>query len=346
MSARVLGSGAAAVVLSSILTAAAAQTPRKASARTNAPPAASVDTGSKALPSTSVPQCASGLVLIPASLAKPSDASPAANAVGAVSAVRSIPSPTGLLVGAAKNRLLKKGDSAPPSLPAPAASPGTAPSSLFVCVTPARAQAFLQAAQTASGSTAPPSPEQGVAAQKDAMKSAVASALAVTPQGMLVSGAVAAAPTAGRAVKSLAGRFGRGGESKESMVRDLQRGRLQVKGIRFVPGSDEMAEGFEQSIALLADALQSVDGQYALVVLAESDGKSPPDTETARRRMAKLAAHLQLAGVGPDRLVVADDAIGVRTPGGRTLDAHVAASKAPKPGDARVEIVRVKGANP
>lgn len=341
MSARVLGSGAAAIVLSSILTAAAAQAPRRSSAHTSAPPAPIVDTSSKAPASTGVPQCAAGMVLIPASLANPAATSPASAATG-MSGVPSLPSPTGLLVSAAKKKLLKKGDSVPPAAGATTTAQTASP---FLCVTPVQAQAYLQSAQAASAATTVSSPEQAAAAQKAAMKSVVATAFAATPQGMLVSGAAAAAPTAGNAVKSLAGRFGRG-DSKENMIRDLRQGRLQLKGIRFVNASDEMADGFEQSLAMLADALQSVDGQFALVVLAESDGKSAPDTATARRRAARVVAHLQLAGIGADRLVIADDAVGAHTPGGRTLGTHIAASKPPKMSEARVELVRVGGAKP
>ena len=315
MSARRLGFGTVIIVMWSLSSAAGAQTPSS--------------------PAVVVPQCASGMVLIPASLANPGTAaSPVASAASVVSG---IPSPSGLVAGALKNKLLKKGDSTPPRASASAPSAGSA--SPFVCVTPAQAQAYLQSAQSAAASMQ--SPEQAAAAQKDAMKSAVVGALAATPQGMLASGAIAAAPTASKAVKSLAGRFGRGGESRESMVHGLQQGRLELKGIRFVVGSDEMADGFEQTIAQLADALQSVDGQFAVIVVPESDGKSPPDTAMASRRMARLAAHLQLAGIGADRVIVAEDAIGTRTPGGRTLGAHMSASKMPKIGEARVELVRV-----
>lgn len=343
MPARVLRLDGAVVGFSIILTVSAAgQTPSKPSGRGSPAPARSVDSTKKAAGAPEVPQCASGMVLIPASLANPASA-PAASSATSVPGIPSIPSAKGLLAGAAKNRLLKKGDSVAPT--ASSAAVSSSPGSPFLCVTPAQAQAFLQSAQAASTAAATPTPEQAATSQKDVMKSAVTTALAVTPQGMLVSGAVAAAPAATGAVKSLAGRFGRA-DSKENMIRDLRQGRLQVKSIRFVAGSDEMLEGFEQTLAMLADALQSVDGQFALVVPAESDGKSPPDTATARRRIARVATHLQLAGIGADRLLAADDAVGTRTPGGRTLAAHMAAAKAPKIGDARVEIVRVGEAKP
>lgn len=334
--------GAAAITLFSFLTVAAAQSPSKSAARGKATPTSNADSTKRATASSDIPQCASGMVLYPAAFANSSGAA-AMTSGASMPSIPAIPSATGLLAGAAKNKLLKRGDSAAPAA-APAAA-GTGSASPFICVTPAQAQAYLQAMQTASAASAIQSPEQAAAAQKAAMKSVVTSALAATPQGMLVTGAVAAAPTAGNAVKSLAGRFSRG-DSKDGMIHDLRQGRLQLKSIHFVSGSDEMADGFEQTIAVLSDALQSVDGQFALVVLPESDGKSAPDVETARRRMANLAAHLQLAGIGADRVVVADEAIGAHTPGGRTLGAHIAGDKSPKVGDARVELVRVGGAKP
>ena len=343
MSARTVGVGVIAFLVSAFMVTAPAQTPAKSTGPGATRSAKSIDTTKKTATAPDVPQCASGMVLIPASLANPATASPVASAAAGMPTIPSIPSPTSFLANAAKNKLLKKGDSVPVAPTSPPAS--TTPTAQFLCVTPAQAQTYLQSAQNAASAQAAPTPEQAAAAQKDAMKSAVTGVLAATPQGMLVSGAVAAAPSATGAVKSLAGRFSRG-ESKDGMIKDLRQGRLQVKGIRFVDGSDEMAEGFEQTIAMLGDALQSVDGQFALIVPAESDGKSPPDVETARRRMAKLAAHLQLAGIAPERLVVADDAIGAHTPGGRTVGAHMSAAKAPKIGEARVEIVRVGGAKP
>lgn len=339
MSARLLLLDAAVIGFSTFLTAAApaavhGQAPAKSVVRGGAAASKNTDTASKASASLEVPQCAGGMVLIPASLANP----PAASPIPSTPSMPAIPSAKGLIANAAKNKLLKKSDSAPVA-PAPVGT-STASASPFLCVTPAQAQAYLQSAQAAASAPATASPEQPAATQKDAMKSAVTTALAVTPQGMLVSGAVAAAPTATGAVKSLAGRFARG-DSKENMIRDLRQGRLQVKSIRFVAGSDEIVEGFEQTLTMLADALQSVEGQFALVVPAESDGKSTPDTATAHRRAARFATHLQLAGIGSDRLLLADDAIGARTPGGRALSAHMSASKVPKTGEARVELVRV-----
>ena len=92
-----------------------------------------------------------------------------------------------------------------------------------------------------------------------------------------------------------------------------------------------MAPGFEQDLAALVEALSTTEGQFLLNVPAESDGKSAPDTALALRRMKKVAAHLLIAGIADDRVAVR----GVYPSG---FDPK---SKAPKPGDTRIELMRV-----
>jgi outer membrane protein OmpA-like peptidoglycan-associated protein len=187
----------------------------------------------------------------------------------------------------------------------------------------AQALAMAAAGNVANGA----SPAAAAASSGDMVKSGVATALAMTPQGMLVNGAVAAAPMAGSAMRAVTGRFSRG-ESKEGMAKDLSGGRLVMKGIRFADGADALADGSDQSIALLAAALQDVQGTFAVRLPAESDGKTPADTALARRRLERVAARLLVSGVSESRLTLVDPSTDVRK------------DKPPKPGDARLELVR------
>jgi hypothetical protein len=223
-------------------------------------------------------------------------------------------------------------------------------SSGATCVSVADAQAYMETAAlaltsrgngSASGATgmmglassaggAAGAAEMTSAGQsRDAVKAGLATALSATPQGMLVNGAIAAAPAAGSAMKALSGRFSRG-ESKESMTRDLTGGRLVVKGIRFADGSDALADGASQTIDLLGEALQGVDGHFVMRLPAESDGKNPPDTSLARQRLERVAAHLSLAGITEPRLAIAGPESSSK-------------GKPAKPGEARIEIVRADG---
>ena len=168
----------------------------------------------------------------------------------------------------------------------------------------------------------------GVAAggmSPDAMKSAaVTVATAMVPGAALIGPATsAAAPVATGFVKGLAGRFSHP-ETKESMTKDLQSGRLVVKGIRFADGGDAFTDGSDQVVALLASAVDGVPGTFAMRLAAESDGKASADTSLARRRLERVAGYLQLSGITDARV---------------TLVAPTA-DKPAKPGEARVELVR------
>lgn len=180
------------------------------------------------------------------------------------------------------------------------------------------------AAALAGGGTSMPSAE--------AMTNVAKTALTVmVPGAALIGGASAAAPAATGFVKGLGSHFGRG-ESAESMTKDLLAGRLVVKGIRFIQGSDAFADGADQSIATLASALQGIPGAYAMRLPIESDGKTAPDTALTRRRLERVAGHLQLSGITDARVVLVDPAAAPPT-GDKP-------PKPPKPGDARIELVR------
>jgi hypothetical protein len=184
----------------------------------------------------------------------------------------------------------------------------------------------MQAAQGGLTGQAAGLAAQAAAAGQTGMPS-VGSMLAATPQGMMVN---AAAPMAGAAAKKLGG-FLRGSQSKESMAGDLAKGKLVLKAVKFVEGTDMFVSDAEAEFPALAEAVKAVEGQFILNVPAESDGKTAPDTVMAKRRLAKIAAQLIAAGVSADRVTTR----GVQPPG---LDAK---NSAPKPGSARAELIRV-----
>jgi hypothetical protein len=113
------------------------------------------------------------------------------------------------------------------------------------------------------------------------------------------------------------------------MIKDLAKGRLVLKGIKFIASSDALEEPIDEAIATLAEALSAMEGKFVLNMPAEAKDKAEPDTVIARRRLDKLVASLQVAGISPDRLTV----VGMYPPG---LDPK---AKSPKPGDAKVEVL-------
>ncbi|HJU89239.1 MAG TPA: hypothetical protein VJ672_07605 [Gemmatimonadaceae bacterium] len=254
------------------------------------------------------PSCPAGLIAIPASHAMPG----AAGAAG----MPTMPSAGTAIVGAAKNKLFgKKADAAAAAAGAAGAAGGSTeqaaagsviPASGYMCGTPEQVTAAMQTAQAGAG-----------ASQGAAMKQGMGAALAATPQGQLAAGAVAAAPVAVAGAKKLGGMFGKGGQTAESMKKDLAKGKLVVKKIKFVKDSDEMAPGFEADIAMLAEALQGSDGQFVLTVPPEGDEAGG---ELAQKRMERVFAHLLISGLPNGRLMTGQ--------GGKPV----------KSGDARVEI--------
>jgi hypothetical protein len=215
-------------------------------------------------------------------------AAPCARAGGAADAsMPAAPTAGGLLVGAVKKRFLGSK------------------------TTRDTAAADSAGAPCASGETT---------AASSALRTAGSVAMAASPAGLAVTAGAAAAPHAGRAIRSLSGRFRRGGESAESMRKSLASGRLEVRGISFAAGSAEPSEGFEGTIAQLAEAIGSVEGRFVVRVSPESR-----DAALAARRAAAITMHLQLAGVAESRL---------------SLGAAEAPTPAVAPGQARVTITR------
>jgi len=151
---------------------------------------------------------------------------------------------------------------------------------------------------------------------------------AVTPIGM----AVAAAPLAGSALKGMKGLLGGKPQDKIAMLRELGKGRLELKGVRFIQGTAEMEPGFEPSFAALGEAIGLAEGTYVLYVAAEAGEKGvAPDTALSRKRLQKVWAAILVNGV-PDQRIIAVPVLPKQMSEGRTP---------PKQGQARVEILRM-----
>jgi len=150
---------------------------------------------------------------------------------------------------------------------------------------------------------------------------------AATPVGM----AATAAPTAIKGVKKL---FGGGALSAEDMAKGLARGRLELKGVKFLPGSDDMQAGSDAVFQQLAEVLGGFKAQFQLFIAPEAEKDVEPDIELAGRRVEKALAHLLAAGI-PEGTIVA---------GGATPKDKLKDGKYPKLGDAKLELVKVQKA--
>ena len=158
--------------------------------------------------------------------------------------------------------------------------------------------------------------------------SALGAMAAVTPVGM----AMAAAPLAGSAVKGIKGMLGGKPQDKIAMLRELGKGRLELKGVKFIQGTAEMEPGFEPSLAALGEAIGLAEGTYLLYVAAEAGDKGEqPDTALARKRLQKVWAGVLVNGV-PDQRIIPVAELPKQLAEGR---------KPPKQGQARVEVLRM-----
>jgi hypothetical protein len=195
----------------------------------------------------------------------------------------------------------------------------------------AAAAAAPAAGQMPAFSCQPAGMPAGAAAGAPAMPgmpSALGMVAAVSPIGM----AAAAAPMAGKAAKGIKGMFGGKPQDKIAMLRELGKGRLELKDVHFIEGTAEFEPGFEASFATLGEALGLAEGTYILHVPAEQGEKgAPPDTARARKRLEKAWAALLVNGV-PDQRVIAAAVLPPTLAAGR---------KPPKAGEARVELIRL-----
>jgi hypothetical protein len=234
-----------------------------------------------------------------------------ANALGASGvnpcAPGSAPSAGAAIVGVAKGVVKKTIDSTP--------APATAP-----CVQAAQMQG-LPAGVAAAIPPGMPSPNT------PAGMTGMGAMAALTPVGM----AVAAAPLAGKAAKGIKGMLGGKPQDKIAMLRELGKGRLELKDVRFIEGTAELEPGFEPSFAALGEAIQLAEGTYILHVAAEAGDKgTQPDTALARKRIEKVWAAVLVNGVSDQRVIPL-----------AVLPAELQAGrKPPKAGEARVEIIR------
>jgi hypothetical protein len=148
---------------------------------------------------------------------------------------------------------------------------------------------------------------------------------AMTPVGL----AAGAAPGA---IKGIKGLMGGKPQDKLAMVRELGKGKLEFKHVKFIEGTLEFEPGFEASFVAFAEAIALVEGTYMMHVSAEAPrekGESP-DTVLSHKRVAKVWALMAANGVS-DQRVIAVNELPASLSEGRKL---------PKAGSVKVEIIK------
>lgn len=147
----------------------------------------------------------------------------------------------------------------------------------------------------------------------------------MTPVGL----AVGAAPGAIKGVKGL---LGGKPQDKLAMVRELGKGKLELKQVKFIEGTLEFEPGFEASLTAFAEAIALVEGTYLMHVSAEAPREkgAAPDTALSRKRVAKVWGLMAANGVS-DQKVFAVSELPAPLGAGRKL---------PKAGDVKIEIIR------
>ncbi len=149
----------------------------------------------------------------------------------------------------------------------------------------------------------------------------------MTPVGL----AVGAAPGA---IKGIKGMLGGKPQDKTAMLRELGKGKLELKHVKFIEGTQEFEPGFEESFVAFAEAIALVEGTYYMHVSAESPREkgAEPDTVLSRKRVAKVWALMAANGVSNQKVMAVSE-----------LPAPMnAGRKLPKPGDVKVEIIKVE----
>jgi hypothetical protein len=147
----------------------------------------------------------------------------------------------------------------------------------------------------------------------------------MTPVGL----AVGAAPGA---IKGLKGVFGAKPQDKTAMLRELGKGKLELKYAKFIEGTLEFEPGFEASFTAFAEAIALVEGTYLMHVSAEAprEKSGNPDTVLSRKRVAKVWALMAANGVS-DQKVFAVSELPASLSAGRKL---------PKAGEVKIEIIK------
>jgi hypothetical protein len=148
---------------------------------------------------------------------------------------------------------------------------------------------------------------------------------AMTPVGL-------AASVAPGAIKGVKGMLGGKPQDKLAMVRELGKGSLELKSVKFIEGTLEFEPGFEESFGAFAEAIALVEGTYLMHVSAEAPRQkgSQPDTALARKRVAKVWGLMAANGVS-DQKVTAVTELPTALSEGRKL---------PKAGSVKVEIIK------
>jgi len=153
-----------------------------------------------------------------------------------------------------------------------------------------------------------------------------------------VSGAAGAASTVGTALiaapviaggaKSLLGK--KPPTASDFLKTLLEKGRVEVQGMRFLPGSDHMEPVLAVMVEPVAEALAALDGKVGVHVCLEANPRGAvADTSLARRRMERVWATLLSVGA-PDRAFA---------PLAETSLDLVPESKPAKLGESEVELV-------
>jgi hypothetical protein len=178
----------------------------------------------------------------------------------------------------------------------------------------AAAMAGAMAGATGGGAAAGANPLSGMGA-----------VAGMTPIGL----AAGAAPGAIKGVKGL---LGGKPQDKTAMLRDLGRGKLELKQVKFIEGTQEFEPGFEASFTTFAEAIALVEGTYLMHVSAEAPREkgAEPDTVLARKRVAKIWALMAASGVSDQKVI----------PVSELPEAMRAGRKLPKAGDVKVEILK------
>jgi hypothetical protein len=185
----------------------------------------------------------------------------------------------------------------------------------------------------------PGSADAAAAAMAGAMAGAAGGGAAAGANPLSGMGAVAsmtpiglAAGAAPGAIKGVKGMLGGKPQDKTAMLRELGRGKLELKQVKFIEGTQEFEPGFEASFTTFAEAVARVEGTYLLHVSAEAarDKGADPDTALARKRLAKVWALLAAAGVSDQKVIPVSELPAVLNAG----------RKLPKPGDTKIEIIK------
>jgi len=115
-------------------------------------------------------------------------------------------------------------------------------------------------------------------------------------------------------------------------VRELGKGNLEFKSVKFIEGTLEFEPGFEESFAAFAEAIALVEGTYLMHVSAEAPRQkgAEPDTVLARKRVAKVWGLMAASGVSEQKVIAVTELPPALREG----------RKLPKAGSVKVEIIK------